>query len=450
MSRMNLALAITAIVALLITNIDASTIHNQGQWTHIKQNIKHVIYLMMENRSFDHIAGFWKFHPGIDNLANLKTPFCNEYTNPNWTVWGEPLMICAKPYEAEVPLKDPDHAFAGVSYQIYRKWDPTKTDVPNMGGFIERQSEQYQETPGEASYFAEHPGSTNPNRQFATSGSSCGFVDSTTQSVGFFRNTTGMTCAKSIFESLSNKGITWKNYYESVTADAWLYKWTQDNALDHLVHADQLFRDLEEGTLPQFSYYNPECCNVTSMHPKSNMAAGEQMIKHLYDAVRNSQYWDNVLIVINFDEHGGFADHVTPPVDIPVPEDGISFSGISENHNITYDFSRLGVRVPAFLISPWIPANTLIHDQGTMYEHNSAYTHTSILHFIQELWDLEGLNNRVQWAKTFEYVFSDRKRTNTPTNLTAPTWYGGRGGTQPYPFYLLNQPYSYYASIGAI
>lgn len=106
----------------------------------------------MENRSFDHIAGYWKFHTDIDNLANLKSPFCNEYTNPNWTVWGEPLKICAKPYEEEVPLKDPDHNFAGISYQIYQKWNPTNEDVPNMGGFIERQSEAYNETPGEASF----------------------------------------------------------------------------------------------------------------------------------------------------------------------------------------------------------------------------------------------------------------------------------------------------------
>lgn len=105
--------------------------------------------------------------------------------------------------------------------------------------------------------------------------------------------------------------------------------------------------------------------------------------------------------------------------------------------------------MPAFLISPWIPANTLIHDEGTSYANNSAYTHSSMLHFLQELWDLEGLNNRVQWAKTFEYVFSDKKRDDTPSNLSAPIWYGGSVGPQPYPYYLLNQPYPYYESIGA-
>jgi len=74
------------------------------------------------------------------------------------------------------------------------------------------------------------------------------------------------------------------------------------------------------------------------------------MIKHLYDSIRNSQYWDNVLLVINFDEHGGFADHVPPPVGVPAPQDGITYTGLSDAHNVTYDFTRLGVRVPAFIV----------------------------------------------------------------------------------------------------
>ena len=103
--------------------------------------------------------------------------------------------------------------------------------------------------------------------------------------------------------------------------------------------------------------------------------------------------------------------------------------------------------VPAFIISPYIPANTLIHDQGTSYANNSAYTHSSFLHFLSELWGLEGLNNRVQWAKTFEEVFQDTKRDDTPETLPTPQWYGGVGKPEPDPFYLLNQDYSYYENL---
>ncbi|OZJ04694.1 hypothetical protein BZG36_02554 [Bifiguratus adelaidae] len=426
---------------------------------------------MLENHSFDNIAGYWDFHPDIDNLRG-KT-FCNDYTNPNYTVYGEPLSICAGPYESEVPYKDPDHNFAGVSYEIYQKWTPTNEDTPTMGGFIEREAEMHNSTPGEASYVikaysqekssilatiaknfafwdnyhAEHPGPTNPNRQFATSGSTCGFVDNTNQAAGLWNNVTGTNCTKSIFELLSEKNISWKNYYETDIIDGYMYQWVQENAMDKLVHASEFYDDLANGTLPTFSYINPECCTVDSMHPTSNMAAGELMLKHFYDSIRQSKYWDSTLIILNFDEHGGFADHVPPPVNVPAPGDGINFSGMSDGHNVTYDFTRLGVRVPAFLISPWIPANTLIHDQGTMYADNSAYTHSSMLHFLQQFWDLGEFNQRVAWAKTFEHVFADKKRDDAPMELPQPIWYGGAFGNQPQPFYKLNQDYSYYASL---
>ncbi|KAK8177205.1 phosphatidylglycerol specific phospholipase [Phyllosticta citrichinensis] len=445
--------------------------NSRSVWQSLNGKIKHVVYLMMENHSFDNIAGYWDFHPDIDNLRNIS--YCNNYTNPNWTVWNEPISICAGPYEKEVPLKDPDHNFAGVSYEIYQKWEPTNQDEPNMLGFIDRQSEKYSATPGDSAfvikaysekksktlatlaqnfaffdaYHAEHPGPTNPNRQFATSGSTCGMVDNTDQAAGWYANVTGTTCAKSIFEALGEKNISWKNYYETDIVDAFMYEWVQENAMERLVHSDEFYSDIANGTLPAFSYYNPECCTIDSMHPTSNMAAGEQLIKHLYDAIRNSQYWDNTLFIINFDEHGGFADHVPPPYNIPAPEDAITFSGKSDGHNVTYDFTRLGVRVPAFLISPWIAPNTLIHSEGTSYADNSAYTHTSMLHFLQELWGLEGLNNRVQWAKTFEHIFQDTKREDAIDRLPVPEWIGGSEESQPDAFYKLNQPYSYYESL---
>lgn len=165
-------------------------------------------------------------------------------------------------------------------------------------------------------------------------------------------------------------------------------------------------------------------------------------------------------------EHGGFSDHVPTPVNVPQPEDGISSgaghqttilhttlhaweSGMHLTPNLsfaTWIFSLpFHHSVPDFIISPWVPANLLIHDQGTIYADNSTYTHGSILHFLQELWGLEGLNNRVQWAKTFETVFTKKRPNDTPKTLVKPTWYGGSGQPEPEPFFLLNQDESYYA-----
>jgi len=156
----------------------------------------------------------------------------------------------------------------------------------------------------------------------------------------------------------------------------------------------------------------------------------------------------STLLVINFDEHGGFADHVPPPVNVPAPQDGITYTGLSDAHNVTYDFTRLGVRVPAFIISPFIQPNTLLKvNDGTSYAPNSAWTHSSFLHFFAELWDLEGLNNRVGWAKTFESVFTNKARTDAPESLPTPTWVGHVGQPEPSVFYKLNQPYSYYENM---
>jgi len=105
---------------------------------------------MMENHSFDNIAGYWDFRPDINGLRDIT--FCNNYTNPNWTVWNEPISICASPYEQEVPLKDPDHNFAGTSFEIYENWNPTNADTPTMGGFVDHQSSDYNATPGDSAF----------------------------------------------------------------------------------------------------------------------------------------------------------------------------------------------------------------------------------------------------------------------------------------------------------
>lgn len=310
-------LKLSAALAIVSSAIAVPVKPRSATWGALSSKISRVIVLMLENRSLDNIAGYWDYRDDIDGLRNIE--FCNEYTNPNWTIYNEPIMICASPYETEVPLNDPDHNFAGTSYEIYRKWEPTENDTPDMSGFIERQSERYNSTPGDSAfvikaydpakgstlmelaknyaffdtYHAEHPGPTNPNRMFHTSGSTCGYVDNKdSQSTGWFANVTGQSCATSIFEALDKKNISWKNYYESDIIDSYIYKWVQDNSMEKIVHADQFFTDLATGNLPQFSYINPECCTVDSMHPTSNIAAGELLVKHIYDAVRNSPYWE--------------------------------------------------------------------------------------------------------------------------------------------------------------
>lgn len=68
---------------------------------------------------------------------------------------------------------------------------------------------------------------------------------------------------------------------------------------------DQFYKDAAAGTLPQFTYINPECCSYQSFHPPSPINLGESYIKGIYEAVRNSPQWNTTLFVLTFDEHGG-------------------------------------------------------------------------------------------------------------------------------------------------
>lgn len=132
---------------------------------------------------------------------------------------------------------------------------------------------------------------------------------------------------------------------------------------DHLRPLDEFFVDASSGNLPSFSWINPRSgINITSgigsndQHPDHDMNAGEQYIKDIYESVRASPQWNETLLIITYDEHGGFYDHVTPPdVDIPAPNDGeVSYPGEG------FQFNRLGLRIPTLLISPWIAKNTIV------------------------------------------------------------------------------------------
>jgi phospholipase C len=181
----------------------------------------------------------------------------------------------------------------------------------------------------------------------------------------------------------------------------------------------QFYQDAAAGKLPQFTYINPECCSYQSFHPASPVTTGENFIKGIYEAIRNSPQWEETLFILTFDEHGGFADHVPPPVDVP-PGDSLTYTETAQNgENITFAFNRLGVRVPTLLISPWVPKG-YIEKKGTNNGHE--YTHTSILNFLSELWGVEKLTPRVEWSATFEHLFLQNVRpdNDSPTQLPDP------------------------------
>ncbi|MGA8630404.1 MAG: alkaline phosphatase family protein, partial [Terracidiphilus sp.] len=113
-------------------------------------------------------------------------------------------------------------------------------------------------------------------------------------------------------------------------------------------------------------------------HPDHNVQAGELYIAAVYNAIQsNPSLWASTVLLVVYDEHGGIFDHVPPPACTP---DGYSAGPADTQLSYTFNFDRLGVRVPAILISPWIPKGTVV---GTdrVFEHASI-PNTVTSHFI--------------------------------------------------------------------
>jgi phospholipase C len=179
----------------------------------------------------------------------------------------------------------------------------------------------------------------------------------------------------------------------------------------------QFYIDAAAGALPRFTYINPECCSYQSYHPPSPINLGETFIKGIYEAVRNSPQWNETLFILTFDEHGGFGDHVPPPVGVPAGDNITYTETAQDGQNLTFAFNRLGIRVPTVLISPWVPKG-YVENKGS--NNGGEYTHTSILNFLSELWGIPKLTPRVEWSATFEHLFLAKARPDCDSPKTLP------------------------------
>jgi hypothetical protein len=146
----------------------------------------------------------------------------------------------------------------------------------------------------------------------------------------------------------------------------------------------------------------------TSQHPLDDVTRGEGLIKKVYETIRNSPIWKSSVLLVTYDEHGAFFDHVHPPPAVP-PGDSIINP---PNSHFGFDFARLGVRVPAVVVSPFIPRGIVDHTQ---------YDHTSLLRSVEKLFGIGSITNRDAAANDFLYLFSLKSmRTDAPLTLPEP------------------------------
>jgi phospholipase C len=382
--------------------------------------IQHVVVLMLENHSFDQMLGaLWGEIPGLDGV---------DPAHPGVNLDAEEQSYPQQPTTAPSVFPDPIHETANVLSQL----------ANGNGGFVLDYERSYKGTTAEQrqqimSYFAlgalpalhelaRHftvcdrwfsslPGPTWPNRFFALSGTSLGRVkmpESAGDSLehpelylGYDQDT--------IFDRLNDAGVTWRVYHGDIPQSLVLsHQRRSENAWRYSFMAD-FETDLErEGTsFPSFcfiepSYYAP---GQNDDHPPHTTMQAQRLLPRVYNALRSlPELWQSTLFVLLYDEHGGFYDHVVPPAAVPPDANFDAATG--------FHFDRLGVRVPALLISPWVDA-TVIHDE---------FDHTSLLKYLSEKWNLAGLTARVASARNFAPAIrtTGTPRDDTPEAVQVP------------------------------
>jgi phospholipase C len=376
------------------------------------ENVKHIVVLMMENRSFDHmLGGLRSVDSRIDGLRGTET---------NADTTGERIRVQPKAqYQGDLQ-PDPGHHFPDVDVQLFNG-ATDRTAVPSMDGFIKSYFQQqenathsqkvlYYFTPEKLPvmtqlarkyavfnrWFSSLPGPTLPNRAFAHFGTSFGKTD---MSVNYLNEP-----ILSIYQRLDAAGKRAKIYYNDQTIAMAFLLQAQPQLFGTF---DQFLADCKSGDLPEYSFIEPRYADngdtvASDQHPDHNVQAGEMFVATVYNAIRsNAALWQNTVLLIVYDEHGGIYDHVPPPSCTP---DGAT------DPQTGFKFDRLGVRVPAVLVSPWIPEGTVVSplNASGVIEDEQIYEHASIPATVTDffLGPYDKRTAREKAARTFLDVLS--------------------------------------------
>jgi len=383
-----------------------------SQLTQLTQ-INHVVVLMLENRSFDHMLGFLYADSG--NKAPSGSAFdglTGTESNPDSTGKSVPV------YEVKAtsgnayytPGADPGEGYTATNSQLFNTTTAPAPPLATNNGFVtdyaytlgwQSKESGWSILPGTVAtdimgmftpamlpvlsglargfavcdqWFSSAPTETLPNRAFACAGTSQGHMDD---------KTTTYT-APSIFGLLTKNKLDWRIYgYDAEPLTRMTFPDTTDAPETHF----GLFTDFQAaaaaGTLPPYTFLEPSWESTgNSQHPNYNVALGEQLIHDVYYALRNGPGWNQTLLIVTYDEHGGCYDHVPPPTNAVPPDNDAGEYG--------FDFKRFGLRVPTVLVSPLIAAGTVFRVPA----NSMPLDHTSILKTVEQRWGLPALTAR--------------------------------------------------------
>ena len=372
--------------------------------------IKHLVVLMMENRSFDHMLGFMQSPTyAIDGLDG---------TEVNRDSTGEPVRVNQDARYSGDLSHDPSHDFEDVMEQMFGTQSPPAGQPPDMSGFV-RNYERFTKDREKAAsimncfapanlpvlarlassyavcdrWFSSVPGPTLPNRAYAHAGSSRGRLDLSPDFLGGFHT---------VYEILFKNGVSSTIFYEDWTAALSFEALLLHNQAQFFAEYARFPELVQKNQLPSYCFieprYNPQDSNGISLpandqHPPDHdIAEGEQFIRTVYeDLRRNDDVWTSSILAIAYDEHGGLYDHALPQR--TVSPDGIVCPSPA------FDFTWLGPRVPAVIVSPYVQPGQI--DHANIYDHTSLIA-TAMKLFAGPAWPSDALGKRAQAANTFD------------------------------------------------
>ncbi len=441
---------------------------NNATWTKFETSvIKHLFVLMMENRSFDHLLGFQGItgkdtqtgaatkaedlaEPGV---VTLQQP-SNEFANLRYTVsptagdrtfnthdvkhqFPDVLMQLCGQAEGQAVIKN--KGLKGAAY-------PPIAEVADRGFAADYAINSDPNNPGEPMrcfasgtlpvltalakefvlcdhWFSSMAGPTEPNRMFVHAASSGGWDDSpsTSDYVEIFGEKTvgdasaGISFANgTIFDALRRAKVPFRIYAGDQFPQVGLLSGI--SLLSDVDDFDNFATDVNDPTYDAaYTFIEPRYDTISqnlglpfvnnAQHPANSVELGEALIKTVYETIRNSPHWNQSMLILTWDEHGGFFDHVTPPPAKRIPT-GSPPKDI-EGRSFGFMFDQYGPRVSAVVISPWCPQNMIDHRQ---------FEHSSIPATIEQLFGLSPLTIRDTEAIGVQTLAS----LSAPRNVTTP------------------------------
>lgn len=379
--------------------------------------IQHLVVLMLENRSFDHMFGFLKSddYP-IDGLTGQESNLDSE---------GAAVAVSNDAMYSGDFNPDPGHHFPDVTMQIFGNQDGT--GAPNMGGFVQAYGQMGGSSVSQSHkimrcyapskipiittlaqeyaicqrWFSAAPGPTLPNRSYAHAATSMGRLD---------MNPLWYGESKTIYELLGESNVSSKIFFHDSTVAMTFKNFVKNQKW--FAQFDDFLDMCNSNKLPAYSFieprYNADDTNdlaANDQHPDHDVSEGETLIQDVFHAIsRKPAVWNSTILLVVYDEHGGLYDHVPPPSGVPNPDD-------QNSTDPPFDFTRLGVRVPAVVISPWIDPLTI---DSTQYDHTSIAATARKL-FLGADWQQKFLTKRDQAANTFDGLLTrDTARQDTP------------------------------------